>query len=155
MKKISLIAFAASLLISTVSCEDDDTPQYVVPNYLVGQWNVVQQGVLADGNIVEYGDVLTAGVCELDHVVFNEDYSFAETDNTVNGTVCESSVNAGTYTLAGRNLTLTSVDGPETLTSELTVVSLTFEVLEVSFTDAESEEMIFLKLNKNVANQEN
>ncbi len=52
MKKLSLLAFAGSLFF-LASCEDDDTPNYVSPNYLAGQWDLTQKGELSAGNVVD------------------------------------------------------------------------------------------------------
>ncbi|RZJ68126.1 MAG: hypothetical protein EOO50_03300 [Flavobacterium sp.] len=147
MKKLSLLAFAGALLF-LASCEDDDKPNYVSPNYLAGQWKLTQVGELTsvpDGAIVDYTDV--AGTCdEGDDITFGEalNSTFTGNDYTTNGTECDLVTTSGTYSLNGRDVTLTS--GEDTTT--LGVITLTFEVLEFSYTDAESGELVFHKYTK-------
>lgn len=142
MKKLSLLAFAGALFFVS-SCEDDDTPEYVSPNYLAGEWNLMQKGSLSAGNIVDY--VAVAGTCdESDDIVFNEDYTFSSNDAAPSGETCETVSSSGTYALNGRDVQLTSGE----VTSTLTVITLTFEVMEVSYTDAETNELVFLKFSK-------
>lgn len=147
MKKLSLLAFAGSLFF-LASCEDDDTPKYVSPNYLAGTWKLTQVGHLTsvpEGAIVDYTDV--AGTCdEGDQITFGNDLNttFSIEDYSANGETCDLTSTSGTYTIDGRQINL--VSGEET--SALTVLTLSFEELEVSYTDSETGEVVFNKMTK-------
>lgn len=127
----------------TASCEDDDTPNYETPNYLLGKWEVRQMGQMSASNIVTYGPVMQPGVCELDNVVFQADQTYTETSFNASGDACTSESTQGSYELVGRDLTLTLADGENTAT----VIALTYETMELSTTD-DSGNLVFLKLRK-------
>lgn len=143
MKKLSLMAFAASLMFATTACEDDDTPNYETPNYLLGKWELRQMGQMSASNIVTYGPVMQPGVCELNNIVFEADQSYTETSFEATGDACASESTQGEYELVGRDLKLTMPDGETTAT----VIALTFEAMELSTTD-DSGNLVFLKLRK-------
>ncbi len=143
MKKFSLMAFAASLMFVTASCEDDDTPNYETPNYLLGKWELRQTGQMSASNIVSYGPVQQPGICALDNLVFDADNSYSQTAHEVAGEACNAETTEGTYALVGRDLTLQM--GNESVSA--TVISLTFQNMEISTSDADGN-LLFLKLRK-------
>ena len=143
MKKLSLLAFAGSLFFA-VSCEDDDTPNYVSPNYLTGEWNLVQEGSLTPGGLtVDYFDV--AGSCdENDEIIFGEGNTFSINDSSEAGEACTAVNTSGTYTRDNRDVTLTS----GTTSTTVSVITLTFDTLIYSYPDSETGELVFLKYEK-------
>lgn len=152
MKNIFKISFAFALLALTASCNDDDDTNFVQENYLAGKWVPVEMGTLNDENILDYLPYENDSQCDLDNLLLNEDYSFSFTDFQYNGTTCESVLSEGTYRKEGRTLILTTteeIDGvPTEVESSQNLISLTYDTMEVSYTDEDTHELTFIKFTK-------
>ncbi|ESU29187.1 hypothetical protein FLJC2902T_12290 [Flavobacterium limnosediminis JC2902] len=152
MKKIFKISLALALLTFNVSCEDDDDVNFVQQNYLAGKWIPVEMGTLDEENILDYLPYENDAECDLDNLLLNEDYSFNHTDFRYNGTSCESEVMQGEYRKEGRTLILTTteeIDGiPTEVETTRNLVSLTYDTMEISYTDEDTNEVTFLKFQK-------
>ncbi|ESU23948.1 hypothetical protein FEDK69T_10050 [Flavobacterium enshiense DK69] len=152
MKNIFKIPLVLTLLILTVSCEEDDDTNFVQQNYLAGKWIPVEKGTLNEENILDYLPYENDAQCDLDNVVFNEDFTFSNTDFQYNGTTCESNVSKGDYRKEGRTLILTTkeeIDGvPTEVETIQNLVSLTYDTMEISYTDENTNAVTFIKLVK-------
>ncbi|HEX8268724.1 MAG TPA: lipocalin family protein [Flavobacterium sp.] len=147
MKK-SLIYLASGMFCfaSLVSCEGDDDPSYTVPNYLAGNWRLTEIGSLNSQNVLVYTDVETNG-CEFDTVIFGEDYTYDDSDFESVGGNCTETTTTGMYVINNGNIEMTAPDSPfEAKTLDMLV--LTDTTLEVSYTDAETEELVFERYTK-------
>lgn len=152
MKNIFKISLALALLILTVSCDDDGETNFVQPNYLAGKWVPVEMGTLNEENILDYLPYENDAQCDLDNVIFNGDFSFTNSDFQYNGSTCDSNVTEGSYRREGKTLSLTStelIDGvPTEVETTRNLVSLTYDALEISYTDEDTNEITFIKFKK-------
>ncbi|HSD15463.1 MAG TPA: hypothetical protein VLB74_12505 [Flavobacterium sp.] len=138
--------------IALFSCENDDDTNFVQPNYLAGKWIPVEIGTVDSNNIMLYTPYENDAQCDLDNLLLNGDYSFSNTDFRYNGTTCDSDVTEGTYRKDGKMLVLTTteeIDGvPTEVEKSQTLVSLTYDTMEISFTDEDTHELTFVKFSK-------
>lgn len=147
-KKIFYYAAFALGLLGFTSCEENDDfdPTYVMPNYFVGSWEHTQTGSLNSANILYYDDVVKEENCEFDNVVFNPNMTFSERDYSFDGTCNYTDAN-GIYQIVNGNIVLT-LNGTEGETMTFDVIALTNTTLEVSYTDEDTDELVFLKFTK-------
>lgn len=153
-KKIFYFAAFALGLIGLVSCEENEDfdPNYIIPNYFVGTWEHTQTGSLNSANVLYYDDVEKNENCEYDSLSLGADMRFTERDYSFDGSCTYVDLN-GSYQIVDGNLVLTYDDltpedefGPDVAT--LDVLALTNTNLEVSYTDEDTEELVFLKFTK-------
>jgi hypothetical protein len=85
-------------------------------------------------------------------LLLNEDYSFSNTDFHYNGATCDSDIIEGTYRKDGKTLVLTTteeIDGaPVEMETTKTLISLTYDTMEISYTDEDTNDLTFVKYHK-------
>lgn len=152
MKNIFKISLALAFLALTASCDDDDDTNFVQPNYLAGKWVPVEKGTLNEENILDYLPYENDSQCDLDNLVFNADFSFRFTDYHYNGTTCDNTIEEGSYKKDGKTLILTTTEEingvPTEVETTRNLVTLTYDTMEVSYTDEDTHQITFLKFQK-------
>lgn len=152
MKNIFKISLALAFMALTASCEEDDETNFVQPNYLAGKWVPVEKGTLNEENILDYLPYENDAQCDLDNLIFNENFTFSNTDFQYSGSFCESNVTKGDYRKEGRTLILTTmkeINGvPTEVETMQNIVSLTYDTMEISYTDEGTNAVTFIKLHK-------
>lgn len=150
MKKI-LFLFIITLSTFFSSCEEDNSlvDKFEQKNYLIGKWYIKQIGAMNNLNTIVYVDYINDSSCEGDNWVLTQNGTYEENSFETVGTVCENFQTNGTYTLDNNILNLTSVNEQGvTETLPLSILSLTNNTINVSFTDPDSGVLVFLKLEK-------
>lgn len=147
MKKVSLIFMSIFALF--ISCDEDDDTTFVQENYLLGKWYVNQIGTINANNTIVYEDYINATDCEHDNLVLNENKTFEENDFEFINSSCQNFQTTGSYEVENNKIVLTYVDS-EGVSMEhvLSIVTLTYEEINLSYTDTETNEIVFLKLRK-------
>jgi len=152
MKNFFKLSFALSALILSVSCEKEDDSNFDQKNYLSGKWAPVEMGELDTENILTYLPYENDAECDSDNIVLNENMTFNFSDFQYNGTTCDEFLLEGTYRREGKQLILTTmeeIDGvPTEVETTRNIVSLTYDTLEISYTDEVTNKITFLKLHK-------
>jgi hypothetical protein len=139
-----------TLLCLVASCDLEKYSEYTFTNYLVGKWEITEKGQL-DGHIVDFESVNTS-FCDPDNLIFamNLHFTFVQFDHF--GEDCISTSREGIYSIYDKSFTLSGDSEDELIPSTTyTVISLTYNFLEVSFTD-QNGNLVFLKLNKVIEN---
>lgn len=144
MKKINLLLIAISSVL-LFSCEEDDGTSFVREDYLLGKWNVSQVGELSPQNIVNYTDYEN---CEIDNLIFAEGDSYTENIYNLENGECINKVVSGSYDRNGSNVTISYIKDNKTLNHVKKVLSLTYEEMEITYTDTITNKIVFKKLNK-------
>ncbi|HBI00310.1 MAG TPA: hypothetical protein PLL09_02035 [Flavobacterium sp.] len=150
MKKI----FIVLLTISTfLSCESDDGITYVTPDYLSGKWVWDQIGAINAQNVLVYQSYVNDEGCEKNNLILNNNGSYEKNDFQLVGSVCENSQQLGSYELNNNILSLSYIDEEEeeenqNVTDYFTIISLTYTEIQISYTDKDTDELVFLKLIK-------
>jgi hypothetical protein len=149
MKKLNIIVLLAISSLFFVSCEEDDETNFTQPNYLAGKWVPVKIGGLNSQGVLNYQDYQNSADCDLDNLVFNQDSSFEYHDFEFIDNACDDNNIDGTYALDNNriNLVYTDSDGLE-VTETRNILSLTFTEMEITYTDSETNQIVFLKLQK-------
>lgn len=150
MKKLVLLVSFAFLSLFT-SCEDDEklVDDFVQENYIVGKWYIKQIGAMNNLNTIVYVDYTNDSTCEGDNLVLTENGTFEENSFEVVGSTCENFQTNGTYNLDKNILNLLTVNEEgETETLPLSIISLTYDAVNISFTDPDTGLLVFLKLEK-------
>lgn len=147
MKKISLFVIAVFTL--CISCEEDDDTTFVQENYVLGKWSLNQIGFITPQNTILYEDYVNNTECEDDNLVFNENNTFEENDFELVNSACQNLQTTGSFDVDNNKINLLYTENGETFTQTLTIVSLTFVDIILSYTDTETNQLVFLKLNKN------
>lgn len=150
MKKIFFL-FIITLSTFLSSCEEDNglVDKFEQKNYLIGKWYIKQIGTMNNLNTIVYVNYTNDSTCEGDNYVLTENGTFEENSFEAVGTVCQNFQTNGTYTLDNNILNLTSVNEQgisETL--PLSIISLTYNTINASFTDPDTGLLVFLKLEK-------
>lgn len=150
MKKLVLLMSFAFLSLFT-SCEDDEklVDDFVQENYIVGKWYIKQIGAMNNLNTIVYVDYTNDSLCEEDNLVLTENGTFEENSFEIVGLGCENFKTNGTYNLDKNILNLITVNEEgETETLPLSIISLTYDAVNISFTDPDTGLLVFLKLEK-------
>lgn len=150
MKKLVLLMSFAFLSLFT-SCEEDEklVDDFVQENYIVGKWYIKQIGAMNNLNTIVYVDYTNDSLCEEDNLVLTENGTFEENSFEIVGLGCENFKTNGTYNLDKNILNLITVNEEgETETLPLSIISLTYDALNISFTDPDTGLLVFLKLEK-------
>jgi hypothetical protein len=148
MKKISLLVLAVFAL--CISCDEDDDLTFVRENFILGKWNLAQTGSVNSQNKVVYVDYINDTECEDDNLVFNENNTFEENDFELINAACQNLQTTGTFDVQDSKIVLSfTVDGVAT-EQTLIIVSLTFIDITVTYTDTETNQIVFLKFLKQV-----
>lgn len=152
MKKILYIT---ALVLGTAfvsSCEREDDSNFTQPNYLAGKWIPVEVGTVNAQNIMNYMPYENDAECDMDFMVLNEDMTFSFSDFEYNGATCETNVLEGDYKRESKTLILTTIEEIDGVPTEVettrNLVSLTYDSLEISYTDESTGKITFLKFEK-------
>ncbi len=146
MRKILFVFLTFAVLLS---CESDDGITYTQPDYLSGKWIVKEIGAINQQNVVVYNEFVNDPFCEeKDNLILSNDFTFQQNSFESENSVCQNSQTNGTYVLENNTLILSRSVNGQTITLPLTIISLTYEIVTVSFTDTETGELIFMKLEK-------
>ncbi|MEW5677387.1 hypothetical protein ABGT15_13835 [Flavobacterium enshiense] len=153
MKNILKLSFLLTAAILITSCEnDDDEATFVQPNYLAGKWVPVEMGTLDDENILNYFPYENDAECDADFLQLNEDMTYTYSDSEYNGATCDATVIEGDYRRENKVLFLTTledVDGvPTEFETSRNLISLTYDTMEISYTDETTGDVTFIKLEK-------
>lgn len=148
MKKIFLSLILSFSILSLVSCEDDDTTKIdEIQNPLIGKWVVTQVGhlePLGDENFVTYEEYIND--CGDNTILFTEN-DFNLESFYLDGGNCMNSTIDGNYTFNVNTIVLTyteDVNGEIVeMRQSLTILKLTNNTLEVSYTNEVSGETEF------------
>lgn len=145
-----LIIAASSVFIS--SCERDDDSNFEQANYLVGKWVPVEIGTVNSQNIMLYTPYQNDAACDTDYLSLNADYTFDYADFQEINDICETVSINGSYRREARQLFITTIEDIDGVPTEVettrTLVSLTYDTLEISYTDENTNKITFLKLHK-------
>lgn len=149
MKKINIIVLLAICSLSLNSCEKDTETSFVQKNYLVGKWFATEIGSLNYQGVLSYEPYENNPNCDSDNLILNEDKSFQVNDFEYLNDVCDTFNIDGTYTVEGNRITLNYTDSEGIAVDETrNISSLTFTEMEVSYTDNETNEIVFLKFQR-------
>lgn len=148
MKKITLLCFLSVFSLLT-SCEEDDGITFVKENYVLGKWTIDQIGNINSANFINYQEYVNTTECESDNLVLTENNTYEENYYEFVNNACQNDQNTGTFELTNNNIVLTYLNElNETENLTLTIISLTYTDLEISYTDKDTEQLVFLKLKK-------
>jgi hypothetical protein len=147
MKKVFLTILPIFLFL--FSCEGDDELSFVQENYIIGKWFVNEIGTINANNTIVYEDYINDSDCEADHLVLNQEGTYEENDFEFISSSCQNDQITGTYVLDNNKIVKTYVDS-EGITKQrvLSIISLTYEEINVSYTNSETNTLVFLKLRK-------
>jgi|GEM_PF-2813546 len=157
MKKIHFLYTLLAGLLFLTSCEEDKETLLTPQNYLVGTWEIKQEGSLQNvngQNVIQYSEYQNDSECEdsKDNIIFNEDFSYTQNDYTydVDAAACQNDPETGTYSREGNAVILQQVDPITSEVSErvVKVTSLNYTTLEINYTDSDTNQLVFLKLEK-------
>lgn len=157
MKKFLIAGFFA-ISACLVSCEEEDVPDFVNQDYLSGTWITKEIGTPGPFNngseiitYVYYEDVVNDPACEADNLVLNPDRTFALNDFENTGSCVNQGV-SGTYTRMDNRILLnyTNDMGQERMIT-MTVNTLTYTQLIVSYTLPGTTDLRFFKFDKQTA----
>lgn len=134
------------------SCERDDDANFEEKNYLVGKWVPISIGTVNSQNIMLYTPYQNDAACDSDFLSLNANYTFDYADFQEVGGICETTGINGSYRRESRQLFLTTVEDIDGVPTEVeisrTLISLTNDTLEISYTDEDTNKITFLKLHK-------
>jgi hypothetical protein len=148
MKKIFIILLTITTFLS---CESDDGITYVTPDYLSGKWVLDQIGSINAQNVLVYQNYINDEGCEKNNLILNSDGSYEMNDFQLVGLTCENSQQLGSYELNNNILSLSYIDEEEenqNTTDSFTIISLTITEVQISYTENDTEQLVFLKLKK-------
>lgn len=147
MKKVFLIFL--SVLPLFISCDDDEDLTFVQENYVLGKWFVNQIGFINENNTIVYEDYINETDCEDDNLTLNQDGTYEENDFEFINSVCQNAQVSGSYTLENNKIILNYINNEgQAKQKVLTIITLTYDEINLSFTDIETNELVFLKLKK-------
>lgn len=134
------------------SCEREDDSNFVQSNYLAGKWMPVEMGTVNAQNIMNYMPYENDAECDMDYMLLNEDMTFSFSDFEYNGATCDTHVLEGDYRRENKTLILTTIEEIDGVPTEVettrNLVSLTYDTLEISYTDEATGKITFLKFEK-------
>lgn len=144
--KLVLLAFSSLLL---NSCDKEEETTFVQPNYLVGKWVPIKIGSLNSQGVLNYMDYENNANCDSDNIIFNEDKSFKYDDfEFLNDACVDFSIN-GTYSLTSNKIALNYLNTEGVAVEESrNILSLTPTQIEITYTDIETNGIVFLKMQK-------
>ena len=147
MKKVFLIFLP--IFFFSLSCEDDDELTFVQENYILGKWFVTEIGTINSNNTIVYEDYINDSECEADNLVLNQEGTYEENDFEFTSSSCQNDQITGTYILDNNKIVQTYIDN-EGLTKQrvLSIITLTYEEINLSYTNTETNTLVFLKLRK-------
>ena len=147
MKKVFLTILPIFLFL--FSCEEDDELSFVQENYIIGKWFVTEIGTINSNNTIVYEDYINDSECEADNLVLNQEGTYEENDFEFTSSSCQNDQITGTYILDNNKIVQTYIDS-EGITKQrvLSIISLTYEEINVSYTNSETNTLVFLKLRK-------
>lgn len=149
MKKIKIVVLLAISSLFLNSCEKEEETNFVQKNYLVGKWVATEIGSLDSQGVLTYEAYENNANCDSDNLILNEDKSFQVNDFEYLNDVCDNFNIDGTYTLEGNRISLNYTDSEGIAVDETRNISiLTFTEMEVSYTDNETNEIVFLKFQR-------
>lgn len=146
MKKIIALLLLFPLIFVSCGEEEED---FVAQNYLVGNWEIVQQGTRSPQGIILYQDYVNNANCK-DNYIFNADFTFESNDYNTEGS-CVSTKISGTYdrlsTFVTLNYTVQVGETQQEESTTLTVISLSYTEAVLAYTNG-SNQVVYLKLVK-------
>lgn len=146
MKKISLLLLSFFALF--ISCDDDDDTTFVQESFVVGKWYLNQIGGINAQNQVVYVDYINNTDCEDDNLVFNENNTYEENDLELINSSCENLQTTGSFDVQNNKIILSYMAEGIAMEQTLTIVTLTYVDATFSYTDTETNKIVFLKFNK-------
>lgn len=153
MKNFLYISLLAASSVFITSCEREDDANFEAPNYLAGKWVPMEIGTVDEDNMVMYAPYQNDAECDVDNMVLYADNTFTFSDFEYSDSACENNSFTGTYRRDANTLILVTMGEDEMgnpVEVEITrnLVSLSYDTMEISYTDEATEEITFLKLQK-------
>ena len=147
MKKYFLIFLP--IFFFSLSCEEDDELTFVQENYILGKWFVTEIGTINANNTIVYEDYSNDSECEADNLVLDQDGTYEENDFEFINASCQNEQITGTYILDNNKIVQTYIDGDgQSKQRVLSIITLTYEEINLSYTDSATSTLVFLKLRK-------
>lgn len=131
-----------------ISCDDDDDTAFVQEDFVLGKWYLNQIGSINAQNKVVYVDYVNTTDCEDDNLVFNEDNTFEENDFELINSTCQNLQNTGTFDVQSNKIILSTMVDGVAMEQTYTIVSLTYVDITITYTDTETNKIVFLKFLK-------
>lgn len=131
-----------------ISCDDDDDNTFVQEDFVLGKWYLNQIGSINAQNKVVYVDYVNTTDCEDDNLVFNEDNTFEENDFELINSTCQNLQNTGTFDVQSNKIILSTMVDGVAMEQTYTIVSLTYVDITITYTDTETNKIVFLKFLK-------
>ena len=131
-----------------ISCDDDDDNTFVQEDFVLGKWYLNQIGSINAQNKVVYVDYVNTTDCEDDNLVFNEDNTFEENDFELINSACQNFQNTGTFDVQSNKIILSIMVDGVAMEQTYTIVSLTYVDITITYTDTETNKIVFLKFLK-------
>ncbi|RZK11486.1 MAG: hypothetical protein EOO46_06560 [Flavobacterium sp.] len=148
MKKINLIVIAA-LSVFLYSCEEDDKASFKRENFLVGKWNVTQVGELNSQNKVNYNDYVSCDATIGESFTFTEEQTYTESMYNATEDGCTNKIVTGDFKFENSNILMNYVGNDQKVAEHgKRVIALTYEQMEIVYTDSIANKIIFKKLIK-------
>lgn len=138
-----------SFFILFISCDEDDDITFVQEDFVVGKWTLSQIGAINAQNTIVYEDYVNNTTCEDDNLVFNENDTFEENDFELINSTCQNLQTNGTFEVINNKIILSYMMNGIEMKQTLTIVTLTYVEITLSYTDSDTNQLVFLKLNKN------
>lgn len=153
MKNFLYISLLAVASVFITSCEREDDSNFEAPNYLTGKWVPAEIGTVSAGNTLLYGPYQNDAECDADNLVLNADATFALADFQYVDSACQNNGFEGTYKREGNTLVLVTMGEDELgqpieIETTRTLVSLTYDTMEISYTNEGTDDITFIKLHK-------
>lgn len=149
MKKINIVVLLAIASLFLNSCEKEEETNFVQKNYLVGKWVATEIGSLNSDGDLNYEAYENSTDCEADNLIINENKSFQINDYEYLNAICDNFNTEGTYTVENNRITLNYTDSEGIIIEETrNVSSLTFTEMQLSYTDNQTNEIVFLKFQR-------
>ena len=147
MKRVSLMFLP--IFFFSLSCEEDEELNFIQENYILGKWFVTEIGTVNSNNTIVYEDYINDSECEEDNLVLNQEGTYEENNFEFISSNCQNDQITGTYILDNNKIVQTYTDsGGQLKQKVLTIVALTYEEINLSYTDNEINKIVFLKLRK-------
>lgn len=147
VKRVSLLFLPIFFL--SLSCQEDEELTFVQENYILGKWFVTEIGTINANNTIVYEDYISDSECEADNLVLNQDGTYEENDFEFISASCQNNQITGTYILDNNKIVQTYIDGDgQSKQRILSIITLTYEEINLSYTDSDTSTLVFLKLRK-------
>ena len=148
MKKLNLIMIAV-LSVFLYSCEEDDTATFNRESFLTGKWNVTQVGELNSQNKVNYNDYISCDATNGESLVFTKELTYTESMYNVTEDGCVNKTVTGDFKFENSNILMNYIRSDQKVAEHgKRVIALTYEEMEIVYTDSITDKIVFKKLIK-------